>query len=362
MVVVGLLSATLTSIDRWQAETQKLRSQAEQLQQQSAGELDEVRKAELNEASVARLSAIPSPANVRWRYVFLSAMLYGIGLLPPGIILHRCLVAMRVPSTMRRATAAQLIGHVAKYVPGKALVVVLRVNAILPKSMEVSRRPIGRAAVCVFLETLLMMGVGAVVAGLLLWNTPLPTWVRVTAVIMAVGSMIPLSPPILRQILAVVEKRRAGSEQSHLVPSDSVQNNHADTNTADGITWSLLATCGIASLISWLCIGTSFALLISAIPSWQPPIGLSESWLQSISFAATATAAISLGMVLGFASLLPGGAGVREYVTLLVLTPVIGSVHALLSVIAARLMFVTVEAILASLAWIYLRRFSSNAP
>jgi len=68
-----------------------------------------------------------------------------------------------------------------------------------------------------------------------------------------------------------------------------------------------------------------------------------------------ATAAISLGMVLGFASLIPGGAGVREYVTLLVLAPSVGTTTALLAVIAARLMFVVVETTVAAMSYLFLK-------
>ena len=68
-----------------------------------------------------------------------------------------------------------------------------------------------------------------------------------------------------------------------------------------------------------------------------------------------ASAAISLGMVLGFASLLPGGAGVREWVTLIVLGTVTDPTHALLCVITARMLFIVVESILALVSHLYLR-------
>lgn len=71
-----------------------------------------------------------------------------------------------------------------------------------------------------------------------------------------------------------------------------------------------------------------------------------------------ATAAISLGMVLGFASLLPGGAGVREWVTLIVLGTVTDPTHALLCVITARILFIVVESILALASHLYLRAIS----
>ena len=67
------------------------------------------------------------------------------------------------------------------------------------------------------------------------------------------------------------------------------------------------------------------------------------------------TAAISLAVVIGFASLLPGGAGVRELVVTTVLSVVIGPSHAILAAIAARIMFAVCEAFVALCCWIWLR-------
>ncbi len=67
------------------------------------------------------------------------------------------------------------------------------------------------------------------------------------------------------------------------------------------------------------------------------------------------TAAISLAVVIGFASLLPGGAGIRELVVTTVLAVSIGTTHAILAAIAARLLFATVESLVASFCWLVLR-------
>ncbi|WP_404310658.1 lysylphosphatidylglycerol synthase transmembrane domain-containing protein [Neorhodopirellula lusitana] len=385
LVLVGLIVAGVQSTQRWHAETARLSAEIASLQQQAAGEADPVRRSAMQAEADSRIAAIPSLGTVRWDRVGWAAFLYGLGLLPPGWILHRCFLAMQVPSTWRRATDAQLIGHAGKYIPGKALVVVLRVGAILPKGVPAAQgspaphRPVGRATTCVFLETLLMMGVGGFIAGALLWNSPLPVWVRAMAALMAVGSMVPLCPPVMRCVVALVQRRRAERVKSSSDLSQSIGDPPAVSPTASvqGITWSLLAVCCLASLLSWAFIGASFACLVSAIPSWHAfsdvGVGIEAAsgagvvaaadtdWIELLSWTATATAAISLGMVLGFASLLPGGAGVREFVTLLVLTPVVGPTHALLSVIAARLMFIIVEAILAGVAWLDLRRFSAKA-
>ena len=55
---------------------------------------------------------------------------------------------------------------------------------------------------------------------------------------------------------------------------------------------------------------------------------------------AVSTAAIGLALVAGFASLLPGGAGVRELVLVTILGISVDSADALLTAIAARLVFI----------------------
>ncbi len=362
LVLIALVSAAHAAVQRWRAETSALAVAAEQLRIEAAAQSDPAVAAALERDAERRESSVPSLRNVHWDRVGLASLLYACGLVPPGWVLHRGLQALAVPCSRHRAIAAQLLGHAGKYIPGKATVVFLRVGAILPPSSRPlataeaastagesnvhprrQGRPIGRVASCVFFETLLMMGVGGVVSGVLLWRSPLPDWVRYFAAVMAIGSLVPICPPILRRLLGFVAARRK---------LDSQRN---DAFVPSAITWSLLAQCWLLSLVSWAFIGLSFAMLIAAIPSFDPLPAAAE-------LATVATAAISLGMVLGFASLLPGGAGVREYVTLLVLAPLIGQTHALLAVIAARLMFIFVETILAGLSVAYLRHLRFLQP
>ncbi len=348
LVVIGLVSAASKAAERWQAETSELKAEAERLRGDAAATSDPVTAAALEREALRHESSVPSLGNVRWDRVGVASLLYGCGLFPPGWVLHRVLRALSVACSLGRAIAAQLLGHAGKYIPGKAMVVFLRVGAILPKPNpggvgDDAARPIGRVASCVFFETLLMMGVGGALAGILLWRSPLPGWVRLFAAAMAVGSVIPLCPPVLRRLLKFIARRR------RVMPSS------ANAFDPAAVSWSLLAQCWVLSLISWILIGLSFAMLIAAIPSFDP-------LPPTVELTSVATAAISLGIVLGFASLLPGGAGVREYVTLLVLTPLIGQTHALLAVIAARLMFIIVETILAGLSAAYLRHLRTLQP
>ncbi|TWU49131.1 lysylphosphatidylglycerol synthase transmembrane domain-containing protein [Rubripirellula reticaptiva] len=330
VVVVGLCLAGKSAIKQWQAETGKIETQIEALGNElaAAGEKGEAtsgdhREAILNEQAVLR-SALPYPENLHWSRMAIAAVLYAIGLLPSAMLLRRAVVSFGGCPRWSTAIAAQTIGHVGKYVPGKAMVLVLRGGVLARDGVKPMT-----SAISVFLETFLMMAVGAVVAAIATAGLPVPTWITVAAVAMGVAAGGPTLPPILRFVAAKVTR--------------------ADPATlAADIDWRLFFAGWAWSLLSWLFIGASFTVLITAVPSADPLPPIATLY-------PIATAAICLAMVIGFASLLPGGAGVRELVLTSVLGIAIGTAHGLLAAIAARLMFIAVEAVLAGLCWVYLR-------
>ena len=88
--------------------------------------------------------------------------------------------------------------------------------------------------------------------------------------------------------------------------------------------WSILS-------LGWILLAASLATLLLALqgPAQTLSIGSPSLWAASM-------AAISLSMVAGFLSLLPGGAGVRELVVSLILQPLVGPVTALLAALGIR--------------------------
>ena len=254
---------------------------------------------------------------------------YAASLIPPGVVLHRAANALDLPVTLGRSLAAQILGHLGKYVPGKAMVIVLRVNALTNDPTQIAP-----GSVAVFFETLLMMSVGAAVAGVLAIETSLPPWVRWAILGIAVTASVAVSPPVMRRVLRRLARGRGLTH----VPVDRV-------------TWRLLGVGVVGQLIAWTLIGGSMTCIACAF-------GDPGFW----TLYRPATVAICLGMVLGFVSLLPGGAGVREWISLLVLTPAVGPAVAILSVVMARLLFIAVEACSATAAWLILRRRSLNQP
>ncbi|TWT76242.1 hypothetical protein CA13_67340 [Planctomycetes bacterium CA13] len=327
VVVIGLSLATRSAIQSWQDETAKISAEILRLdlQIQDAKEPSKlpgmIAKRESLRGSVPRLS------NIQWTRIAIAGLLYGLGLLPSAMVLGGWLEVLGFVPNKSLVIAAQTLGHVGKYVPGKAMVVVVRAGVL--SRAEVPAVP---ATISVFLETFMMMAVGAAVAGVIICFLPVPPWMMVAAILGAIGASLPTLPPVLRQVT------------TRLLGRDSRLSDNAWRACGVGWLWSIL---------SWLLIGSSFAMIIASIPSSS--LGVFSA-VSGTMLWAVATAAISLAMVIGFASLIPGGAGVRELVLATILGFAIGPTQALLSAIMARLVFIVVECLMAAVAWWYVNR------
>ncbi|NND99335.1 MAG: hypothetical protein HKN47_18605 [Pirellulaceae bacterium] len=329
-VAVGLVLATRSALDQWQHETDKIQRQIAELDQQIALPDPPTDRDSLIQQRDRLIANIPSLQNLGWDKVALSALLYAIGIFFPGLVLHDAVRSLGARATYGTAIASQLLGHAGKYVPGKAMVIVLRAGGLSVDGVQ----PI-RATISVFMETLLMMGVGATLACIVIFWLPVPTWMTWSALAVAVLASVPTIPPILKRVAARVAK---------MTPSDF------DFNDRGSSSLGFFLTGWAWSLVSWLFIGASFTAIVLSIPS------VTASPPSLLVITAVSTAAIALAIVIGFASLLPGGAGVRELVITTILATSIGTAHALLAAIAARIMFIAVEAICAGAAWWWLRR------
>ncbi|MCA9247580.1 MAG: flippase-like domain-containing protein, partial [Planctomycetales bacterium] len=89
-------------------------------------------------------------------WLSLAGVLYFVGMMPCAVFWHRILWALGQRPTFFESLRAYHIGHLGKYVPGKALVVVLRSSLVKGPRVDPAI-----AAASVFLETFTMMAVGA---------------------------------------------------------------------------------------------------------------------------------------------------------------------------------------------------------
>src|SRR3974377_914554 len=88
----------------------------------------------------------------------LPAGFFSRALLPEGLFWHWVLKALGQDVGLFETLRAYYIGHLGKYVPGKAMVIVLRTGLLY------GRVDTGIAVASVFLEKLPMMAVGACIA------------------------------------------------------------------------------------------------------------------------------------------------------------------------------------------------------
>jgi len=244
-----------------------------------------------------------TPAGSAW--LLLSAVLYVVSWLPSVWFWRALMRALSGRPDFAAAARAYYCGALGKYVPGKAMVLVLR------GSLMNGRGCTGRtAAITAAYETLTMMGTGLLV-GLVL--APLPEGVPgrdqrwlVPVVVLAVLSGLPVIARLLSW--AVVK----------MSPPDLVELDDAAPRDPEAVasrdrlvipTWLVGAGCA-AFLISWAIQGLSLGVTLQAV---DQPLHWAEWPVWS--------GAMALSTSLGFAMLFaPAGLGVREGILLGILT------------------------------------------
>jgi hypothetical protein len=255
-----------------------------------------------------------------------SAALYLAGLSCFGVFFWRILGNSRSPVGLGAAQRAYLIGHLGKYVPGKAMVVVLRVGLVVPFGARAAT-----AAFATLYETLVMMASGGAIAGLifLLWPGPpieIPVGggraVEAPLAILSLGIGLPLlvlaTPRIFPKLAMAVSVPFPGVGREAL-PRFSIG------LMLEGLVWSLLG---------WTLMGLSLVATVQAIdPGSLPTTG----WPPAI-------AAVALATVAGFlVAIFPGGLVIREAVLTAALGPTLGAEPAIVAALVLRLVWVAAE-------------------
>jgi len=218
-------------------------------------------------------------------WLAVAGLIYLVGLLPFGLFWHRLLRVLGQDARLGETLRAYYIGHLGKYVPGKAMVVVIRAGLI--RSRRVST---GVAAVSVFVETLTMMAVGsfAAAAYLALCFRQQALWSCAAAALMLV-SLVPTLPPVFRRLVRLA---RVGK---------------TDPETAEK-----LEKLGAKTLlVGWLMSALGWVIL--ALSYWATLRAMGLEGLDPLAHLPRYVAAVALAVVAGFLLLvLPAGVGVRE--------------------------------------------------
>jgi uncharacterized membrane protein YbhN (UPF0104 family) len=254
-------------------------------------------------------------------WLVLGGLFYLTGLVPCWLFWQRTLHAMGQRPRWIESLRAYYIGSLGKYVPGKALVVVVRTGFVRSERCDTTV-----AAVSVFVETLTMMAVGAFVAAAVLGSMYAHhTWLVALAIGLMLCAGVPTAPPIFRRLVRLVGVKKV----------------NPDIDSAlGGLDFRLMLYGWVTVGLGWLLLGLSLWATLQAIPTTTTsPVMLSDLPL--------VTACVALALVAGFLSLLPGGIGIREYVVMTLIAVPFGEGAAAISAVLLRLVWLLAELLLA---------------
>jgi glycosyltransferase 2 family protein len=270
------------------------------------------------------------------RWLAGAGLLYVFGLAAYGRVFERILHSSATPVKLGPALRAYIVSHLGKYVPGKAMVVVIRAGMVVPFGARASS-----AAIATFYETLVMMATGGLLAaaGFAAANGPdlvalsLPVWGPVAlplypfaallGLVLGGGFLIVVAPPVFARLVELVS-----------LPFPNV-----GTDLAPRYSARLLGSGMLWSSAGWALLGASQLAVVRAFDR------TGAANLVAYGLVPLVIASVALATVAGFVvAVLPGGLGVREGVLMSVLAPAIGSDHAVVASLVLRLVWVAAEA------------------
>ncbi|MGL4514007.1 MAG: lysylphosphatidylglycerol synthase transmembrane domain-containing protein [Lacipirellulaceae bacterium] len=256
--------------------------------------------------------------------------------LPMAWFWRKTLLALEQPAPLWPTVSAYFVSQIAKYVPGKGAVIVLRLAR-----MRRFGGSLRTQAASVFYETLTVMAVGGVLAAGLVAvrqeavGAAPSGWMAALALALGAGCALPTLPPVARWLVG----RLAGGRQAaggDPAGDDAAEQTAAATSKAlaRGLTWRLMAQGWLAATITWIGYGASLWLAAWSVGGPGPDgWGLATLWVL----------AAALPVVAGFLAMLPGGLVVREALGLELLSPALGPGVALATTIAVRLVWLAAE-------------------
>ncbi len=249
-------------------------------------------------------------SEIDWSKILLAEGIYLGSMTLSWIFWHRILLALGQRPRKLKSMRAFFVSQLGKYVPGKAMVVVLRTDLVQDENVRVAP-----AAASVFIETLTWLFVGAMIASLLLvFQFQDFRGLQIAALAMMLVAGILTWPPFFNRIASRITKAKTSGV----------------TYSVDFITMAIgwvLLTAG------WCLNGASLLVVIDSLPGTEVQIGHFPVVL----------AAVTLASVGGFVSLLPGGLGVRELVMIPLLGSEFGTAIAVIAVILVRFVWLTAE-------------------
>ena len=232
--------------------------------------------------------------NLRWGWLAAAGLFYLAGYFFSSCFWHYVLRAMGQGPTFFQSVRSFYLSQLGKYVPGKAMVIVIRSALVSGPRVRA-----GLAAAGVFYETFTMMAVGAFLSALLVFLKYGEHWkFSLLALGVMAASGIPLLPPVFRRVLKILRVAKGDA---------------AAWEKIDRLSWKTLPVGFLSMTLLWI----AFGLFL-----WASVRGLGIETGPLAEHAVLFVAVTAMAMVLGFAvPISPGGLGVREAILAALLVP-----------------------------------------
>ncbi len=257
------------------------------------------------------------------RWLLAAGLLYAGGMLPSAYFSYRLLRALEQPVGLGEVLRAYYVSQIGKYVPGKALVIVLRAGLL--DRPEVERTVV---AASIFVDTLTSMACGALMAAATLAiAAPQQRLAIVSALGMLAVTGVPAMPRVLARLASWLGVTRI---------------NPRATERLRGVPWQTLALGWLCSAVSWLMYGLSLWAVLRAIGASDA--GPLAEWPLH-------TASVALAVVAGFLTFIPAGFVGREFVLTELMAPQYGAALAALSALLLRLVWLVAEVTVSSILY-----------
>ncbi|MDD3586499.1 MAG: lysylphosphatidylglycerol synthase transmembrane domain-containing protein [Thermoguttaceae bacterium] len=231
---------------------------------------------------------------LHYGWIFCSSIFYLAAYFPASVLWFLSLRWMGQRPDFFGAVRAFYASQLGKYLPGKAMVVVIRSGMVAGEKVRMSV-----AAVCVFYETLTMMATGAFLSALVICVYFREHWFYS---LLALGTMLAAGLPVLPPIfIRVIHILGIGKKDAAL------------HDYLGKITWRSVIVGFSLMTVLWLLFGVGLWAAIQGIG--VTPGGFIANMPRYVSVTA-------LAIVLGFAvPIAPGGIGIREAVLSILLIP-----------------------------------------
>jgi uncharacterized membrane protein YbhN (UPF0104 family) len=264
-------------------------------------------------------------SQVNYGWWALAIAVYVLTMVLSCLFWHRVLIALGQHPKFGRSLLAFFASQLGKYVPGKAMVVVIRTDMI--RGDDVRTAP---AAASVFVETLTWIFVGSAIASLLLiFRFQNQLVLQITAAALTLIAGVLTWPTVFRRIAIKMGAAR-GRNAARMF---------------DGLNLATMSFGWAVMALGWCLNGLSLWLVLKGMPGTE--VSLSDYPL--------ALACVSLATVAGFVSLLPGGIGVRELVMIPLLGARFGPIAAIVAAVVIRIVWLAAELLTSGIIYVYRR-------